>query len=183
MTQNPVKDMFLSRTPTDIQRQLTARDFHTGNFPRDTQDKGPTTAPLGPVARATVTSHNHQIFMCSADYAAQDGMQHGSRNVLAAGQFHTFTAAFLPDHWVLYTVKATGSVATDLLYYAVGVSAPSLPYEVLASTIGVGDMRSVPGRGMELTVWTPASNAGAVGLIAKAISSLQSDTVGAINER
>lgn len=177
-----IREMFVGETSSDIQRQLTDPDFHVANFPRDTVDKAPTTAPFGAVGRATTKSHQYEHFMCSADFPADAVEQRGSRPLLSPGAVHYFRAAFQPEVWELYTVKTAAAVVGEQVNFAVGAEARTVPYDAIAVEAGTSGIRTVPGRGHTLAVWTPATNTQPIMLVVKAISSLATDTLGAIDE-
>ena len=177
-----LRELFISQTPTELVRELTSKDYHAQDFPRDSQDKSPTTAPLGAVGRATTKTHQYEHFMCSVDFAAAP-QKGGNRPRLAAGETHYFRAAFQPEVWEVYIYAGAGAAAGDLLCYATGVEVPTAPYDVLIMALATrSGVETVPGRGHTLTVWTPAANTGLVSVVVKAISSLSGETLGSIVE-
>lgn len=179
-----LRELLIPNDPTEIMRQLSRKDFHAANFPQDSVDKGPTTAPLGPVARVTTKTHQLEYFMCSADFPTdqQTLQNNASRGVLTAGSRHIFRATFQPQYWEIYTFKVASGTVGDLLYYTTLSDAPALPADVLVVTADISVKGNVPGRGLSLCVWTPSGNAGAVSLVARAISNLATSVSGAIDE-
>lgn len=177
-----LREQFLGNTPTDLVENLTQKNWHAKNFPRDSQDKTPYTGPYAPVSHGSTKSHQYELFMLSADFPVGNGIQEASRSQLLAGQTHTFRATFQPSLWEIYTFQFTGSTAGDLMYFDTGIQYPSPPCDVIVMIAGNGDLRRVPGRGDALSVFAPATNAGAIFAVVKAVSALNNDTVGSVTE-
>lgn len=177
MVDTPLKNMFVGTTPEHITQQLTDKNYHVRDFPRDSQDKAPATGPVGPVARANEKTHQYELFICAADVSA-NGNLGGSRSALAAGQFHFFRASFAPAQWELYAVGVAANGVDDVLYFAVGSENVTVPYEILKPGKGISDIRTVAGRGTDLAVWTPSTNAAALIVSAKAVRGLSSTAGG-----